>query len=197
VSVRLPGPERRRQLLETAVREFGTHGYHDTSMNRLAEAAGVTKPVLYQHFESKRDLYLQVLSDLGQELRDKIVAATVSAKDPHAKVEAGFLAYFTFFAQEPAAFTVLFGDGSRKDDEFAAVSHAVEAAVAVAIAEHITIADLSSDDRRVLAFGIVGMAEGATRFWVTDQSARDPEALARLLAEAAWFGLRGRGPGRF
>jgi AcrR family transcriptional regulator len=197
VSVRLPGPERRRQLLETAVREFGTHGYHDTSMNRLAEAAGVTKPVLYQHFDSKRDLYLQVLTDLGRELRDKIITASVAAPDQRRKVEAGFLAYFAFFAHEPAAFTVLFGDGSRQDAEFAAEAHAVEAAVADAIAEHITIPDLSPEDRRVLAFAIVGMAEGATRLWMSDDRPRDPDALARLLAEAAWYGLRGREPGKF
>ena len=56
MSIRLSAPERRKQLLAVAVDEFGVQGYHITTMNRLAEAAGVTKPVLYQHFPSKRDL---------------------------------------------------------------------------------------------------------------------------------------------
>ena len=197
MSVRLPGPERRRQLLHVAVREFGSRGYHDTSMNQLADAAGVTKPVLYQHFESKRELYLEVLRDLGRHLREQVATATAAAPDPHSMVEAGFVAYVAFFAEDPSAFTVLFGDSSRQDDEFAAEAHAVEASIAEAIVEHIRIEDLTRDERLTLAYGIVGMAEGATRHWISLDGGADTALLARLLAEMAWYGLRGRSPGRF
>ena len=54
VSTRLPAARRRRQLLEVALKVFAEQGYHDASMNDIAIAAGVTKPVLYQHFTSKR-----------------------------------------------------------------------------------------------------------------------------------------------
>ena len=57
--MRLPAAERRRQLLQTATEVFAVRGYHDSAMNDIADAAGVTKPVLYQHFESKRELYLE------------------------------------------------------------------------------------------------------------------------------------------
>ena len=62
MSVRLPGPARRRQLLETALPIFARVGYHDAAMNDIADAAGVTKPVLYQHFASKRELFLAVVA---------------------------------------------------------------------------------------------------------------------------------------
>ena len=52
-TVRLPAAERRRQLLDVALHAFAENGFHKTSMNDVAEAAGVTKPVLYQHFASK------------------------------------------------------------------------------------------------------------------------------------------------
>src|SRR6266540_6187988 len=130
MTVRLPAPERRRQLLGVAIEEFGSRGYHDTSMNRLADAAGVTKPVLYQHFASKRELYLELLRDIGGRLRDAIANATLRAATPHAQVEAGFGAYFRFFADDHHAFVVLFGDGARKDEQFAALSHEVEASIA-------------------------------------------------------------------
>jgi AcrR family transcriptional regulator len=55
---------------------FAERGFHATSMDEVAEAAGVTKPVLYQHFDSKRRLYLELLDDVGQQLLDAIAAAT-------------------------------------------------------------------------------------------------------------------------
>ena len=62
MNVRLPAHERRRQLLDVALDVFAADGFHSTSMNDVAEAAGVTKPVLYQHFASKRQLYLELLT---------------------------------------------------------------------------------------------------------------------------------------
>lgn len=58
MSLRMPAAERREQLLSVALDVFAGEGYHQTSMNQIAEAAGITKPVLYQHFASKRELYL-------------------------------------------------------------------------------------------------------------------------------------------
>ena len=188
--IRLSAPERRKQLLAIAVGEFGVRGYHITTMNQLAEAAGVTKPVLYQHFPSKRDLYLAVLGDVGERLRKAIADATGRASSPHAQVESGFSAYFGFFANEPAAFQVLFGDAARNDDEFAAVSHRVETELADTIAELMTIGT-DADDRTLLAFGIVGLAEGSSRYWVARGLDIDPAQLATRMADLVWYGLRG------
>ena len=63
-------------------------------MNQVAKAAGVTKPVLYQHFRSKRELYREVLEDVGGRLEEAIVKATADAGGPHQQVEAGFRTYF-------------------------------------------------------------------------------------------------------
>ena len=100
--------------MSVAIEEFGSTGYHETSMNRLADAAGVTKPVLYQHFRSKRELYKQVLSDVGDHLLDAITKATAAAETPHEQVELGFVAYFRFVESNEAAFRVLFGGGTRQ-----------------------------------------------------------------------------------
>jgi AcrR family transcriptional regulator len=190
MSIRLSAPERRKQLLAVAVDEFGVQGYHITTMNRLAEAAGVTKPVLYQHFPSKRDLYLAVLDDVGERLRSAISAAASLATTAHEQVEAGFGAYFGFFANEPAAFQVLFGDAARTDDEFSVVSHRVEVELADTIADLITVGT-DPDDRRLLAFGIVGLAEGSSRYWVARGLDIDPGQLAARMADLIWYGLRG------
>lgn len=188
----MPAPQRRRQLLDVAVESFGTNGFHKTSMSALAAAAGVTKPVLYQHFGSKSELYLEVVRDVGGRLRDELGKAVADAASPHSQVEAGFRSYFQFFADEPFAFEVLFGDGTRRDEEFAREAHAVEESIAENIAQLIAIDDMPEIDRRVLAFGIVGLAEGAGRYWMSHDVELAPSDLAMRVAELAWYGLRGR-----
>jgi AcrR family transcriptional regulator len=189
---RLPAAQRRRQLLDVAAAAFGTSGFHKTSMSALAAAAGVTKPVLYQHFRSKSDLYLEVVRDIGGRLRDELGKAVADASSAHSQVEAGFRAYFQFFANEPFAFEVLFGDGSRRDEVFAREAHAVEESIAENIAQLMVIDDLPELDRRVLAFAIVGLAEGASRYWMSHHTELAPHDLAARVADLAWYGLRGR-----
>ena len=98
-----------------ALRVFGEQGFHDTSMNDIAEAAGVTKPVLYQHFGSKRALFLEVLREVGGRLRDAVGKATASATGPHQQVEYGFRAYFNWVANTSGGFDVLFAGETRRD----------------------------------------------------------------------------------
>lgn len=190
MNVRLPAHERRRQLLDRALGVFASEGFHATSMNDVAEAAGVTKPVLYQHFHSKRQLYLELLEDVGTRLGDRIAGATAAAGSPRQQVEAGFVAYFRFVQEDRSAYQLLFGGGSRRDAEFSDAVRRVEEHLAASVAALID-ADIDPDHRRTLAFGLVGMAEGVSRLWVTEHLDFDPDVLARQVADLAWAGLRG------
>ena len=136
---RLPAAERRQQLLEVALAVFGRHGFHHTSMNDLAEAAGVTKPVLYQHFGSKRELYLEVLREVGGRLMDAVGKAIAAAPGPRQQVEGGFRAYFQWVDRERSGFEVLFAGDTRRDPEFLAELGKVETEFAQAIAELIAV----------------------------------------------------------
>jgi AcrR family transcriptional regulator len=189
-SARLPAARRRQQLLDVALEVFGEQGFHPASMNDVAEAAGVTKPVLYQHFRSKRELYKQVLTDVGQQLLDEISKATAAAKSPHEQVELGFVAYFRFVEANEAAFRVLFGGGTRRDEEFAAQVALVEGAIAEAIAALIDVEELTGEQRRLLAHGLVGLAEGTSRLWMDGGAEQPAEEVASLVADLAWRGLR-------
>lgn len=190
-AARLPAARRRQQLLEVALRVFGEQGFHPASMNDVAEAAGVTKPVLYQHFRSKRDLYREVLTDVGGQLLDAITKATTAATSPHEQVQLGFTAYFRFVAANEAAFRVLFGGGTRRDEEFATQVAKVEGAIAEAIATLIEVEGLDATQRRQLAHGLVGLAEGTSRVWMAEGAEQPAEELALLVADLAWHGLRG------
>ena len=115
MSTRLPAARRRRQLLAVALRVFADEGYHDASMNDIAVAAGVTKPVLYQHFTSKRDLFAELLEDVGRDLQETITKAVAAAPGPHEMVEMGFAAYFDYVNRHRDAFMLLYGGGLARD----------------------------------------------------------------------------------
>lgn len=190
MSTRLPAAARREQLLAVALEVFAREGFHGTAMNDVADAAGVTKPVLYQHFRSKRELYLALLEEVGGRLRDAIGKATVEAGTPHAQVERGFSAYFRWVADDRAAFMLLFGGGARRDEEFAEAVRRNETAIADAIAPLIQ-ADIDPEHQRNLAYGLVGLAEATSRRLVRSGVEFDPEQVARQMSELAWAGLRG------
>ena len=188
---RLPAVRRRHQLLDVSLEVFAKQGFHGTSMAEVAEAAGVTKPVLYQHFGSKRELYLQLLDDVGQRLLEEVQKATAAAGGPRQQVASGFEAYFHFVADHESAFRLLFGgDGREADREFADAVRRVEDAMADAVAALIE-ADIDDEHRRLLAYGIVGLAEATSRYWVLGGRREDPVVLSRRVADMAWAGLRG------
>jgi len=191
MTTRLPADQRRRQLLDTACRLFADRGFHASAMDEIARAAGVTKPVLYQHFTSKRTLFVEVLEDVGGQLMASLGSAAGEAPTGRDRVQAGFAAYFRFVTGNEPAFRVLFGAAARNDPEFAAIVDGVLEDVADAISNWIEIEGTTAH-RRVLAHAVVGMAEATSRDALSaDGSALEPDRLAAWVAELAWFGLRG------
>jgi AcrR family transcriptional regulator len=193
VSLRLPAAERRTQILHVALREFASKGYHGTSMNDVASAAGITKPVLYQHFDSKRALYLALIDEVGGEMLETIGKATTNAENGREQTQAGIITYFEWVATHRDEFILLFGSGARRDEEFAAAVRNVERAVAEAIAPLID-AGLDVRHQRRLAYALVGMSEGLSRYLVSSGEQFDPHEVGVQLANLAWAGLRGVQP---
>ena len=193
--MRLPADQRRQQLLDVAREVFARHGFHAASMDEIAEAAGVTKPVLYQHFPSKRALYVELLTDTGAQLLEALTSVTHSASTGRERVESGFRAYFRFVADSRAGFRLLFSSSLRTDPEFVGIVDGVVHAAADVIATLIEI-PVSEEHRHLLANALVGMAEAigrsATDIGTDDgYSVADADRWAGWLAELAWFGLRG------
>jgi AcrR family transcriptional regulator len=176
--------------MDVAITVFARHGFHGCSMNDVADAAGVTKPVLYQHWASKRDLYLAVLEEAGHRLVDTIAKATAPALSGQEKVRSGFAAYFQLIADDPATFQVLFGGGARRDPEFSGAVRDVGEAITAAIAPLIK-ADIDPEHQALLAHGIVGMAETIGRRLLASGVPFDPERVGRQVTDLAWAGLRG------
>ena len=187
---RLSAPQRRSQLLAVAGRLFAEQGFHGLSMEQLAVAAGVSKPVLYQHFPSKRELYLALVNDAADELQAQVRTALEGTTDNHARVEAAISAYFDFV--EDQRFELLFGTAEMNDD---AVRDAVDGALG-RIADVIgrLIADdagLSPESANFLASGVRGLATEGARWWLEHRRGDTVEKAeaVRLLSRLVWRGL--------
>jgi len=189
MSQRLSAPARREQILDVALVVFATAGFHGASMNDIAEAAGVTKPVLYQHFDSKRDLYQALIEEVGNRLRNNIDKATAEATDGKSQTELGFRAYFRWVADDHDGFRLLFGSGSRRDDEFNESIRKITAESARAVAPLIAV-DIDESHRETLAHALVGLAEGASRRLVGLGKDFNPDEIAAEVSALAWAGLR-------
>jgi AcrR family transcriptional regulator len=189
MSPRLTANARREQILDVALEVFATSGFHGASMNEVAEAVGVTKPVLYQHFDSKRDLYQALIDQVGSRLLASIAKATAEATDGKSQTELGFQAYFRWVSEDHDAFRFLFGSGTRRDDEFNTAVQRINAEAAAAVAPLIAV-DIDEEHRSILAHGIVGLAEGASRRLVELGDDFDADEIAREVSALAWAGLR-------
>ena len=172
-----------------SVQVFARNGFHSTSMNDVADAAGVTKPVLYQHFDSKQDLYLALLEEAGNRLRTAVSKAVAGAATGKAQTEMGFRAYFRWVAEDHDAFLLLFGSRANRDEESTTTIRRITAETAKAIAPLIA-ADIEPEHQRTLAQSLVGLAKGVSRYLVERGDTVDPDVLGQQVADMAWAGLR-------
>lgn len=189
---RLSADARREQLLEVAIDAFAKSGYHSTSMNDVAAAAGVTKPVLYQHFDSKRALYVALLDDVGDRITSAVLEATKNTDSGKETTRLGFVAYFTWVAEHPREFQLLFGSNDRTDVEFTAMTRKLESSLAEAIAPLIT-AGIDAQHQRTLALGLIALAIGVSQHLIAEGKRFNPETIAEQVFQFAWAGLRSVG----
>jgi AcrR family transcriptional regulator len=195
------GPERRRPLvLDAAFDLFLEHGYEGTSMDAVAAAAGVTKPVVYACYASKEELFEALLRREEARVLDTIQAslpADADVDDPEPLLVEGLTAFLRAVAASPDAYRIIFlGEGATT-----AVAHRiqrqrgaqVEAVAALSRAWLQRRGDTSIDidaAARLFAGVVVGLAESGARAMLSDPDTWTPERLGRMLGRMA---ARGRG----
>ena len=187
--------ERREQLLLVARGIFAERGFQSTTMDDIAKEAGFTKPILYQYFDSKTDLYHEIVTQTAQKLLSSLDAAVSSVESPRTKIEVAFRVYFEMVVTETDAFRILFIHAH--EGQTAAELRKLELGLIAFLEPYINIS-ISDDHRRQLAAGVVGIAEGAAATWLVQQAAKgwptptpsEAERLAARSATLAWGGLR-------
>ena len=187
---RLPRAARRAQILEAAQDVFVHKGYHGSGMEDIAERAGVSKPVLYQHFPGKLELYLALVDKHTEALVEMVKLALHSTDDHKQRTYATIATYFDFVAREDGAFRLIFESDLRA---VTAVQERIlwcERVCTDAIARQIVAdAGLPLEVARLVAFGLTGMAEVAARTWLREGALLPKEVAARIVGRLAWLGV--------
>jgi AcrR family transcriptional regulator len=155
-------PERRAQLLDVARQVFGTSGFHSVSMEEVAERAGVTKPILYDHFSSKKDLYLALLDADLADLHDRVKEALDFHRGNRERIRASFQAYFDFVDEQADGFRLLMQEtvGAERDfrERVAHVRDRILAEVAELIVRE-SGGRLDREQAETVALALIGMVE--------------------------------------
>jgi AcrR family transcriptional regulator len=191
-STRLPRHERRRQLLDAALEVFVNRGYHATAMDEIAERAGVSKPVLYQHFPGKLELYLALLDESVDSLLDTIRTALLSTTENKQRVGATFSAYFDFVAGQHQAYRLVFESDLSNEPAVRAKLDRVQQECANIVSEVVREdAGISDEEAHLLSIAMVGMAQVSARYWLSSQGDLPREAAEQMVARLAWRGISG------
>ena len=189
---RLPRGARRLQLLNAAQEVFVAQGFHAAAMDDIADRAGVSKPVLYQHFPGKRELYLALLEQQVDELTDRVRQAMAGTEDNSERVHGAVGAYYEFIDADGEAFRLVFESDLRNDDDVRAIVDRGTRACVEAIAEVIA-ADTGADAERalLLASGLTGLAETSARWWLPRKGSISRDEAVSLMTALAWRGISG------
>ena len=191
--LRMPRSERRAQLLESAQAVFVDRGYHAAAMDDIAEHAGVSKPVLYQHFPGKLELYLALL-DAHCDTLERLVREALAkpTEDNEERVAATTSAYFDFVSREGAAFRMIFESDLTSVPQVRTRLDSLELACAEAIADVIAEdSGIPDDQAMLLGVGLAGMSQITARHWLAAESEMSREQAAGLASALAWRGLGG------
>lgn len=188
---RMRAPERRAQLLDVARRVFGNAGFHAVSMEAVAKEAGVTKPILYDHFPSKKDLYLALIdADLAM-LHDQVRKALQSPIGNRQRIQASFQAYFDFVDEHAEGFRLLMQEAVGAEEDFrrrvANVRDRILAEVADLIVRESRGA-LDPEHAEIVALALIGMVETVAQRQPGGSPGKRRESVD-LLVRLAWRGI--------
>jgi AcrR family transcriptional regulator len=189
---RMPRKARRAQLLDSALEVFVAQGYHAAAMDDIAERAGVSKPVLYQHFPGKLELYLALLEQSADRIIDATREALASNQDNKMRVLATMQVFYDYVANAQGAFRLVFESDLTNEPLVRAQVDRVTAVCAEEVTKVIhEDTGLSDEASRLLAVSLVGVAQFSARYWLDSGGDLDQSAAAQLVASLAWRGISG------
>jgi AcrR family transcriptional regulator len=189
---RLPRTARRAQLLTAAQEVFVRAGYHSAAMDDIAEQAGVSKPVLYQHFSSKLELYLALLDQHTEALVAAVRQALAATHDNKQRVADTITAYFEFVGRQGEPFRLVFESDLTNELAVRERVDAVTDRCADAIAEVISEdTDLAPEQAKLLGVALTGMAQVTARYRLTTEGSIPRDDASRLIGQLSWRGLGG------
>jgi AcrR family transcriptional regulator len=194
-TTRLRSADRKRRILEAARDVFAARGYDAASVGEIAQEAGITKPVLYDHFASKSALYVQLLQTIRDELTQRSAAAIRSSAPAETRVRAAIEAFFAYVEEQPAAARVLLS-APRGEEAVVQASRRVQqeatAQLAALLAGDPSLLVDAPDRERRLELWVAFVKQGAHGLaeWWYEHPETPRELLVSAVMDVAWLGLQ-------
>ena len=161
-------------------------------MDEIAERAGVSKPVLYQHFPGKLELYLALLDESAEELIKTMSDALSSTTDNRQRVPATFKAFYDFVAGTSEAFRLVFESDLSNEPAVRAKLDRTMYDCADMVSQFIREdAGVSDAEAHLLGMALVGMAQVSARYWLSTDQQMPKDVAEQLIARLAWRGISG------
>ena len=192
---RLTAEERRELILDAALEVFAARGYHGSSIDEIANAAGVSKALIYEHFPSKRDLHVSLLERHVQEIFERLAEAAATDDPGEVRLRGGVNAFLEFVETRRDAFRMLFRDAVEPEvaEIIASVQRQAAAAVAGLIATEPRARPEDDPERDRMAVEMVGQqltgAVQSLALWWGDHPEIPREVLVDSVMNFAWVGL--------
>ena len=189
------GRERRQQILDESSRLFAERGYHPTAVAEIVDALGVGKGVFYWYFESKEDLFLEILASSSQDLRRRQQSAIGDEPDPLRRIELGIRASLQWFRDNRHLFNL--SQFAATEERFAAVLRQNDAVAIDDITRHLKEAmsdgSIPDQDPTMLAHALVGTTRHLARTYLYHDD-RPVELIADVAVRFVIGGLTARAP---
>lgn len=192
---RMTAAARREQLVDVGRRVFAAKGVDGTSVEDLAATAGVSKPVVYEHFGGKEGLYAVVVDRELRALTDAVTASLTAGGSDRETIERAALALLDYIEDSPDGFRILVRDvsGSAPTGTYASLLSDVAAEVAHLLSDAFEQRELESRYAPMYAQMLVGLVSLTGQWWL---ETREPpkEVVAAHMVNLAWHGLSGLDP---
>jgi AcrR family transcriptional regulator len=192
---KVPRAVREAEMLAVAERAFAERGYHATSVDAIAEGAGITKPMVYAYFGSKEGLYLACMDRGRRRLFEAIDGAATGDEPPDEQLWRGILAFFTFVSERRDSWVVLFGEATSHGGPFAEEATRLRRQIARLVSQLLgeaAAAEGVAPDRlgaiEPVAHALVGAGESLAAWW-GDHPEEPREWVALRLMNLAWMGF--------
>jgi AcrR family transcriptional regulator len=187
---RLPRDERRGQLLGAASEVFVDRGYHAAGMDEIADRAGVSKPVLYQHFSSKLELYLAVLAQHVDNLVSGVRQALRTTTDNRQRLRAAVQAFFDFIEHDSQGYRLIFENDYVSEPQVAAQVKVATESCTDAVFDLISRdSGLEAHRARMIAVGLVAVSVDSARYWLNNDRPIPRDDAINGTVSFAWGGL--------
>jgi len=186
--------DRRELILEAARLAFAEGGYHETSLEDVADRAGVSKALLYEHFPSKRELYVAMLEVHVQELIDRITSAVAGADRNEERLRAGVEAFFGFVEERRGSWRIMFRDAGNPDVAtwIGRLRDGIGAAIVLLLSEEAEAAFPDEPERerivQMVAQQLVGAMQSLAAWWDLHPGVKREQVVSAAM-DFAWMGL--------